>query len=782
METSADDDAYLSSAEASDDDSEVTLSSISKTHTITFPLKSTYTNWGSVEAFREFVQNWRDAIIASFRLDEHNFRVIREEHQEHDSVEVVYKVPRPHSDPLEYLGYIHFDERSGSVEIVNRNAQLKPSHLDLGSTSKSQSLDQAGAHGEGLKIALLVMQRESQNHAVHCVHGSCTWNFNFTGAGRLVAHIRRMSAKHIEQEDSKSQKVLQRGLVPFAPSSVRDVRFIISGQGQGRDERGLKKNRSPVGLGEFREWCESALFLQNLHNDGIISSARGDLITDPSLRGNLYLKGLLLSKSTRKVSASLTGKNLRFGYNFYQGQTNRERQSFTKTEEEGYAIINIWDAVISFRPEYVAHLSDMLLLSKPECADVAVATATECMSKRAATVLRDHLFSDGSKWYYSVDEKKENPRLKHAIQSLDREGCELPNPYWNILANHGLVITVKKEQERRFFHAEVVAVPDNSFAQGMFRLLQACLNICQQKYTFAIQFVQAGQLPIHVCYIGRGRVLRIHAGWLGREQSAEGISLSSDFSEAEVLVLTTQRLFAEVLDEIPSYLFRPSDKHSDIWHKRRVESLVEQRLLRYIQMQPRFSLEASTTGSAVVCWDQKSSSCLIQIHREATCSGLRQKISAKDFFEPDDCDIDRIKYFDQAKKCFQFTADGVGVKTLYKLNAETEYFAVMLKTSDPDSIAIISNVYKTSCQLIHPVPVDDLSDSESEASVTYTLGAPLATLDMLAPRDWYEAINKNSEEAVVGVPWQQAQTIGPEETPDKKPPGRPAKKRRRRGW
>lgn len=48
---SLDDGAY-------DWEDDVTLDSIKKSHTIHFPIRSTYTKWGPVEAFRELVQNW----------------------------------------------------------------------------------------------------------------------------------------------------------------------------------------------------------------------------------------------------------------------------------------------------------------------------------------------------------------------------------------------------------------------------------------------------------------------------------------------------------------------------------------------------------------------------------------------------------------------------------------------------------------------------------------------------------------------------------------------------
>lgn len=41
-----------------DVDDGVTLDSAEKSHTLHFPILSTYTKWSPAEAFRELVQNW----------------------------------------------------------------------------------------------------------------------------------------------------------------------------------------------------------------------------------------------------------------------------------------------------------------------------------------------------------------------------------------------------------------------------------------------------------------------------------------------------------------------------------------------------------------------------------------------------------------------------------------------------------------------------------------------------------------------------------------------------
>lgn len=240
--------------------------------------------------------------------------------------EVLYKVPHPGSNQSEWLGYILWKGRKGfgTVEVVNCRATLQPYHLNLGSTTKSCEVNQAGAHGEGLKIALLVFQRGQQNHRVRCITRGVNWIFDFNPRAELVARLTRMTNKSLESARKRSSKLVQSDSVPFEVSPERDVQFIIGeASTKGRNEMGRPAGRrNQVSLEAFKECCKAALFLQDVDEKGVIETTKGDLITKESLRGNIYLKGLLLGEKTDRRSASITGKQLKYGYNFADGVTN----------------------------------------------------------------------------------------------------------------------------------------------------------------------------------------------------------------------------------------------------------------------------------------------------------------------------------------------------------------------------------------------------------------------------------------------------------------------------
>jgi len=417
-----------------DYDPAIPLSSIENSKTIQLSLRASYTNWEPREAFRELVQNWRDGIIKSFNLAESDFRVVRKESitsRLGGDTDIVYKVtPFNHdSDAIDsvaeddWLGFMRFtaNHDEGVVEITNRAATLQTSHLDLGGTSKTDDASQAGAHGEGLKVALLVLMRGGQNHAVRCCSGQFNWHFNFSTSGRLVARLDRMSHQAISKAKSKARLSMGKTLLPFMPRPRKDVQFVIGERGKGRDQNGTMVTRHPVKRSEFDAWTHAALFLHptGQNGEGIISTINGDLLTDREFSGRIYLKGLLLLESTPTRSASITNLPLKFGYNFASGLTNRERQSLAGAKEEANAILAIWSKVLVSKPKMVSGLSSMLNSADPQSADVF--RAKDHMGYDTAIKLRDYLIEEfDGKWYYSSEEKSEVIPL---IPTIDSNLC-----------------------------------------------------------------------------------------------------------------------------------------------------------------------------------------------------------------------------------------------------------------------------------------------------------------------------------------------------------------------
>ncbi|KAH6633897.1 hypothetical protein B0J18DRAFT_452760 [Chaetomium sp. MPI-SDFR-AT-0129] len=703
-------------------DADETLDSIVKSKTITFSIHANYTNWAPREAFRELVQNWRDGIIKAFRLNTRDFCVVRKEKPSGNDTEIVYKVLRtqPDDDSKEWLGYIRYKGRNGegTVDITNRSATLQPWHLDLGGTSKAHDDGQAGAHGEGLKLALLVLMRGMQNHGVRCRSGGFNWKFNFSTRGRLVARLNRMSPAAIEKAADQATRLSQRTLLPFGSHPGRDVQFIIGETHRGLDERGAPVCRSPVSQNDFEAWTKAALFLHDAGDGAIISTDAGDLLTGPDLRGRIYLKGLLLSESLPGRSASITSQPLQFGYNFARGYTNRERQSVGSANEEARSILGVWSKALEVKPEVVSELSALLNTIEPKYADIAGAKSN--MNFETASRLKTYLGGAqfANKWYYSSEDLAKNPRLEHIIQGLGCEGVQLTDTYWAILRRHGLVRTAEEEEHRRFTTAPPVAATEleSAFAQSVHRLLRACLRACPKTSGITIQFVQAGRLHLQLLYSEPEALFRVHERWLSKDSAIEAMGLPADWLLEDVAVHTVKRLFADALEQLPCGVFEDDGSRTAEWGRKLEVSRADQRLLTYLRMgEPEINSGTQYMQFALT-WETKhlanESELLfeVQCHSASRCPHRRENLLIAEDASADRLMCTMMNVWDdfeveaesrpgdlpnsQIATCrsYQYQYYSTGIHFENNLEPGEECFFVVLLPEYPDSFLALSPI------------------------------------------------------------------------------------------
>lgn len=301
----------------------------------------------------------------------------------------------------------------GTVDILNRGAALQPWNLDMGGTSKQDEPDQAGAHGEGLKIAILVLMRQPQDHAVRCYSGGCWWSFYFDSQRKLVCHISRSSPPRDQfgaiydvwsQADRETNG--HHFLSPHV-STTREKTVQIFIDARGRDEKGFKLQKEAT-RDEFKAWTKAALFLQEIDTENIVTTDYGDLILDPRFGGNVYMKGLLLKESASGRSASITGKTLRYGYNFADGAVNRERESMAAADEESRTISTIWAFAVHVKGDLIGKLHDLLNSREPEYADVAKADRFIRNGGTLVLALKVYLRTQfEGKWIYTSTQKRD---------------------------------------------------------------------------------------------------------------------------------------------------------------------------------------------------------------------------------------------------------------------------------------------------------------------------------------------------------------------------------------
>ncbi|CAJ0553492.1 Ff.00g120040.m01.CDS01 [Fusarium sp. VM40] len=503
------------------------------------------------ESFCELVQWWRGSIMESFYVQLVDFTVVRRERHEKVSgrtvTEILYKALDQSSLDKRELGYIQFlntkYDKAGVVRIVNRQVTLQPENL---LTKTQDTTSTYSTHSQfNLARAILNFVGGGTNHSVTCQSGGVNMNFNFNTARELVARVTRMRPDTISKS-YKSASSRFKSHVPFYPRPSVDTILSIGEAGLGRSGNNEWIKRAKVSPGEFAIWCEAALFLQDIKEEGIIRTRMGDLILDVKYRDNLHLNGFLLHAKSKTTHASLSGKRLKYGYNIIYGTAEKEGKRICSLEDESKALID--------------------LLNDWQWGDVEL--AYQFISRDAVVCLKDYLFKDTSKWHY-----RQNPQLDSIIASLGRQGGELRDSYWDILQIHGMVHTVEVEHQRRFITSKTVSIPDDEFARHISRALETCLYACNATQTIRAIFVQGSGLPLQVVYSKGESIIRIHRNWLSQEDTRFRLGLGAHKSLPDVVFLTSVTLLKDIIDQLPNELFCNGKAHE--------LQLAEQRLLEY---------------------------------------------------------------------------------------------------------------------------------------------------------------------------------------------------------
>lgn len=284
--------------------------------------------------------------MESFYVQLVDFTVVRRERHEKVSertvTEILYKALDQSSLDKRELGYIQFlntkYDKAGVVRIVNRQVTLQPENL---LTKTQDTTSTYSTHSQfNLARAILNFVGGGTNHSVTCQSGGVNMNFNFNTARELVARVTRMRPDTISKS-YKSASSRFKSHVPFYPRPSVDTILSIGEAGLGRSGNNEWIKRAKVSPGEFAIWCEAALFLQDIKEEGIIRTRMGDLILDVKYRDNLHLNGFLLHAKSKTTHASLSGKRLKYGYNIIYGTAEKEGKRICSLEDESKALMSI---------------------------------------------------------------------------------------------------------------------------------------------------------------------------------------------------------------------------------------------------------------------------------------------------------------------------------------------------------------------------------------------------------------------------------------------------------
>ncbi|CEJ62517.1 hypothetical protein PMG11_11014 [Penicillium brasilianum] len=419
-------------------------------------------DWVSADAFRELYQNWKDAIIERFNLDRQSFQPLLEDYSDHLSIIVPHQTLADQPAERENrraLGFIQYEKKTGRITIANPCMRLPINALAMGFSTKDVhgAHDHlVGRHGEGLKLAALVLSRDG--YQVSITASGCNWRFDMhTDASVSCTVAPSQKTNSIERTDPALDMGSLRYLVG------RDVAVVIGAR--------RAKSGRPVALDAFVDWLRSTTMdIRGLtYPAGIISTPHGDLILDPQLRRQLYHNGITLTNST------------------------------------------IWEEALRKQEDIILPLLVDILRKNPGADAEMIGPLLKPLTARQIWqyLLRE---SADKEFFYS---ERSNDQTTNTIRdSLGKRPTRLPDTLWHMLRAHCPIRTVEEEQQELFKDAKPCVVPDTTFARTVDRALRACFALL--KFTDHIQVVyvrgSAGKVDV---YFDKGHgTLKIHCRWL----------------------------------------------------------------------------------------------------------------------------------------------------------------------------------------------------------------------------------------------------------------------------
>jgi hypothetical protein len=179
------------------------------------------------------------------------------------------------------IGHIIWDPVLKKIEVVNRDVQLEYGNiLDFGYSTKRDSKELVGCHGDGLKIAIVEFTRKDKD--IETITNSVKWKFKF---------VDKKNNPELENLKGKFTKNTAMGPKNFNPA--KDIKV------------------------SFKADNFDALDYLFLLKDSkqIDCSPTGYILQAEEFKGKIFVKGIYVK----------TMKNLILGYNFCDVDLNRDR-------------------------------------------------------------------------------------------------------------------------------------------------------------------------------------------------------------------------------------------------------------------------------------------------------------------------------------------------------------------------------------------------------------------------------------------------------------------------
>lgn len=266
-------------------------------------------DWGIVEAFRELYQNAID----------------------NETINPENKAS---------FSFVQEDEKTGTVRITNRTSVLTKESLLLGSTTKANDENTIGKHGEGYKIAFMVLLRNGKKIKVYNSSAKEIWEVRLVKSrkynGQLVTTV-------FVQKDAVWKK---------------------------KTDDNLTIEVSGITHEEYAEVIDKNLHLREYKSVAV--GEYGEILLDENEAGRVYVEGLYVCES----------KGFKYGYNLKASRINLDRdRKLVDSFHLEWETSGMWVKLSSENAEYRERFAKLV---SEHTRDVSKSANNDCFTYTAA--------------------------------------------------------------------------------------------------------------------------------------------------------------------------------------------------------------------------------------------------------------------------------------------------------------------------------------------------------------------------------------------------------------
>lgn len=266
-------------------------------------------DWGIVEAFRELYQNAID----------------------NETINPENKAS---------FSFVQEDEKTGTVRITNRTSVLTKESLLLGSTTKANDENTIGKHGEGYKIAFMVLLRNGKKIKVYNSSAKEMWEVRLVKSrkynGQLVTTVFVQKDAVWKKKTDDNLTIEVSGITPEEYAEVVDKNLHLH-------------EYKSVAVGEY-----------------------GEILLDESEAGRVYVEGLYVCES----------KGFKYGYNLKASRINLDRdRKLVDSFHLEWETSGMWVKLSSENAEYRESFAKLV---SEHARDVSKSANNDCFTYTAA--------------------------------------------------------------------------------------------------------------------------------------------------------------------------------------------------------------------------------------------------------------------------------------------------------------------------------------------------------------------------------------------------------------